>query len=120
MQHFEGGKTQSEMRSVIRKERKYELAFEGLRFFDIRRWGIAHQVMNGTSYGRPKILGRPNWLEAAPEIDAWGTPDYSNVPNKDELRVLETRIFHENKHYLFPIPFQELEVNQQLTQNPNW
>ena len=32
----------------------------------------------------------------------------------DELRVLETRIFRENKHYLFPIPFQELEVNKQL------
>lgn len=115
-----GGKTQTELRSVIRKERKYELALEGLRFFDIRRWGIAHQVMNGPSYGRPKISGRPNWLEEPPEIDEWGTPDYSHVPNRNELRVLETRIFHENKHYLFPIPFQELEVNPQLTQNPNW
>src|SRR5690606_15912546 len=109
-----------EMRSIVRKERKYELALEGFRFFDIRRWSIAEQVMNGPSYGRPKISGRPNWLEEPPVIDEWGTPDYSNVSNKSELRTLETRIFNGNKHTLFPIPFQEMEVNGALEQNPNW
>ena len=117
---IENGKTPAEMRSIVRKERKSELALEGFRFFDIRRWGIAEEVMNGPSYGRPKISGRPNWLEQAPQIDEWGTPDYSNVSNKDELRTLETRIFDADKHSVFPIPFQELEVNQALEQNPNW
>lgn len=115
-----GGKSQVEMRSVIRKERKYELALEGLRFFDIRRWGIAEQVMNASSYGRPRISGTPNWPLEAPEIDEWGTPDYSNVSNKDDLRVLETRVFDKDRHTLFPIPFRELEVNPNLEQNPNW
>ncbi|HLU90697.1 MAG TPA: RagB/SusD family nutrient uptake outer membrane protein [Cyclobacteriaceae bacterium] len=117
---IEAGKTQEQMRAVVRKERKYELALEGLRFFDIRRWGIAEDVMQDNSYGRPKIPGTLNWLLEAPQIDQWGTPDYSNVSNKGDLRVLETRIFNENKHYLFPIPFQELEVNPNLQQNPNW
>ena len=31
--------------NAIRKERRYELAFEGLRWGDIRRWGIAEQVL---------------------------------------------------------------------------
>ncbi len=114
------GKSQAEMRSVIRKERKYELALEGLRFFDIRRWGIAEEVMNGPSYGRPRISGTPNWPAQAPRIDEWGTPDYSNVPNRNEFRVLETRVYQAGKHGVFPIPLQELEVNSNLQQNPNY
>ena len=35
------GKSQQELRAAIRKERKYELAGEGLRLFDIRRWEMA-------------------------------------------------------------------------------
>jgi len=114
------GKSQEEMRSILRIERKSELALEGLRFFDIRRWGIAESVMPGYSYGRPRVSGTTNWPNEAPKIDEWGTPDYSNVSNKNDLRILETRIFNPDKHYLLPIPIQEMEVNSQLVQNPNW
>ncbi len=41
------GKTQAEMRETIRNERKIELAFEGIYYSDIRRWGIAKDLMNG-------------------------------------------------------------------------
>jgi len=37
---------------ALRKERHHELAFEGLRWGDIRRWGIAEQVL-GKMYGTP-------------------------------------------------------------------
>ncbi len=114
------GKTQAELRSIIRKERKSELALEGLRYFDIRRWGIAERVMQGNSYGRPKVSGTSNWPKEAPEIDEWGNPDYATVSNRNDLRILETRTFSSGKHYYFPIPFQELEVNSRLEQNPNW
>lgn len=40
------GLSQDEMRDVIRHERRIELANEGLYLFDIRRWRIAHEVMN--------------------------------------------------------------------------
>ncbi|MGC4232870.1 MAG: RagB/SusD family nutrient uptake outer membrane protein, partial [Niabella sp.] len=43
--------SQEEMRQFIRRERRVELAFEGLRYFDIRRWGVANTVMNGPVYG---------------------------------------------------------------------
>lgn len=33
------------MRNLIRNERRIELAAEGLRYFDIRRWNIAQSVM---------------------------------------------------------------------------
>jgi hypothetical protein len=32
--------------AALRRERRYELAFEGVRWGDIRRWGIAEQVLN--------------------------------------------------------------------------
>lgn len=34
-------------RELVRNERRVELAFEGLRYFDIKRWKIAKDVMNG-------------------------------------------------------------------------
>ncbi len=34
-------------RELVRKERRFELAFEGFRLFDLHRWKIAEEVMNG-------------------------------------------------------------------------
>lgn len=45
------GQSQDELREIVRHERKVELAFEGLRYFDIRRWEIAPDVMNGPMRG---------------------------------------------------------------------
>lgn len=41
------GLSQMEMRERIRHERRVELALEGLRYFDLRRWGIAEEKLNG-------------------------------------------------------------------------
>jgi len=41
------GKSQAEMRTIIQHERRIELAFEGTYYSDIRRWGIAAQLMEG-------------------------------------------------------------------------
>lgn len=41
------GLSQAEMRERIRHERRVELAIEGIRYFDLRRWGIATQKLNG-------------------------------------------------------------------------
>jgi hypothetical protein len=44
------GKTKVEMRDIIRRERRIELAGEGFYYLDIRRWKTAEQVMNATIY----------------------------------------------------------------------
>jgi hypothetical protein len=41
------GKTKIEMRDIIYHERRVELAFEGIYYSDIRRWGLAKQLVNG-------------------------------------------------------------------------
>ncbi|MEJ7779034.1 MAG: RagB/SusD family nutrient uptake outer membrane protein [Daejeonella sp.] len=55
--------TQNSLRARIRKERRVELCFEEHRFFDIRRWKIANQVMNlpaiGITIEAGKFVRRP-------------------------------------------------------------
>jgi hypothetical protein len=47
MSALPAGLTQDQMRQAIRHERRVEFAMEGLRYFDLRRWGIATQKLNG-------------------------------------------------------------------------
>jgi hypothetical protein len=110
------GLSQAELRSIVHKERLYELAMEGVRLFDIRRWKIAEQIMTGPFYGRiAKGL-----LASAPVIDMNGIAKYDNVPNKADMRVIETRRFNVNRDYLWPIPNIEIVTNPKLTQNPGY
>lgn len=111
------GHSQSEMREIIRRERKIELAMEGLRLQDIRRWKIADQVMPGPLYGRPQ---KPYSYkdQGTPVIRANGMPDYSTY--KDKLSVVEQRVFDTSRDYLWPIPLSELDANKKLVQNPNY
>lgn len=89
----------ADLRKIIRQERRSELAFEGLRHKDIIRWKIADQVLNG-------------WAHGIFTGDAVGT-------DNGFVRV-EERTFDAAKHYLWPIPQSERDLNKNLTQNPQW
>ncbi|MDR1938312.1 MAG: RagB/SusD family nutrient uptake outer membrane protein [Tannerellaceae bacterium] len=109
-------KDQTALREAVRKERSYEFGGEGLRLFDIIRWGYSETVMNNTVLGKiPRGM-----IAAPPAIDERGIPDYSNVPNRSQMRVIEIRTFDKNKNYLWPIPFNEIQTNKELVQNPNY
>ena len=51
MPPYPAGLSKAEMRERIRKERRIELAFEGLRYFDLKRWHIAGEVLNNVTDG---------------------------------------------------------------------
>lgn len=51
MPAYPAGLTKEAMRLRIRHERRIELAFEGLRYFDLKRWRIAKEVMNNVKDG---------------------------------------------------------------------
>ncbi len=119
---------QSELRKVIRRERKVELANEGLRLFDIRRWRIAEKVMNTTLFGSPangwnKIGGV---LGFVPSIDDDGFIDYAGAPSQLrnvagnlDYREVEVRIFNPGRDYLWAIPQAEIDASGgTVTQNP--
>jgi starch-binding outer membrane protein, SusD/RagB family len=108
-------KSQSEMRTIIRQERKVELAMEGLRFFDIRRWKIAPTVMQGPLYGRPK---RDYLAVYVPTFDQNGMPVYDKYA--DKLKVFDQRTFNSQRDYYWPIPQKELDINDKIIQNPGY
>ena len=94
------GLTQSETRDAIRHERFVELAFEGHRFWDVRRWMQATTVFNSPLKGVEITQSAP------------GTFDYSLID-------VENRVF-EPKMYFYPIPQQELLKMPEWKQNPLW
>lgn len=53
--------TKEKLREVIRNERRIELAGEGQRYFDIRRWNIAANVMKTTKDIANVIVQERNW-----------------------------------------------------------
>ena len=121
---------QGELRQILRRERKIELANEGFRLFDIRRWRIAEKLMNTVLLGSPangfsKIGGE---LGFVPNIDIDGFIDYSGAPSQPRVelgnldyRELEQRIFDAGRDYLWPIPQAEIDASNGLvTQNPGY
>ncbi len=121
---------QGELRKILRRERKIELADEGFRLFDIRRWRIAEKLMNTILIGSPangfsKIGGELNFV---PEIDDDGFVSYEGAPSQPRVemgnwdyREVETRIFDPGRDYLWPIPQAEIDATDGLvTQNPGY
>lgn len=51
LQPIGAGLSKEAMRAAIRRERRLELAFEGLRYFDLKRWRIAEEVLNNVKDG---------------------------------------------------------------------
>lgn len=93
-------KSQSELLEIIRNERMVELAFEGHRFFDIRRYDIASEVMNGAPLGM-----------------TYEASNGSLVTVKDDSFV---RFFNSKRDFLWPIPQKDLDLNPNLKNNPGW
>lgn len=90
--------SQSDLRTIIRRERRCELALEGLRVFDIRRWKTAQTTLNGYVHGAH-----------------FGDPSVDN----GYIRVAQRR-FDPTRHYLWPVPLIEQSLDGNLGQNPGW
>jgi hypothetical protein len=111
---------------IIRRERKVELANEGFRLFDIRRWRIAEKVMPVPMYGRPLNIATQT---AIPTIDDDGFVSYEGIGNQyflnSDARWLNAfRTFNPARDYLFPIPQEEIDTytryGVELKQNPGY
>jgi hypothetical protein len=98
---YPGPWNQATARQNVRIERRLELAMEGQRFFDLRRWGIADVMLNA-------------YLN--------GTGGGAEKTRRTHLASAET---FASKHFLFPIPDLQIQLstvggNSTLTQNPGW
>jgi hypothetical protein len=110
------GMSQEDLRGIVRYERTIELADEGFRLFDIKRWKYAEHVLPGNVYGRRT---KAHWYDSVtPQIDQYG---HANYPNADALfKIISVNTFDPAKNYLWPIPQKEIDVNKNLEQNPGY
>lgn len=94
---FNAALTQDEWRTIIRQERRSELAFEGLHIFDIRRWKTAEQVLNQPVKGINVSTGQ--------------------FPTDDDGFIIVADRLFQTRHYLWPIPQVEIDQNPNLLPN---
>ena len=113
--HRENYNTKDELMELVKNERRIELANEGLRFFDMIRWKDAEKVPAQTGVG---LSGET--YGAYMRLDGVGANDRTVLIDGVPRRYVETRFFDASKHYLLPIPQSEIDLNPNLTQNPNW
>lgn len=97
------------MRDEIRAERTVELALEGFRVDDLKRWKTAETEMPQNLRGIP-MTGwfATNWTNQTRPLDADGS-----------IILYDGRVWAE-KNYLYPIPSDELQLNPELGQNKGW
>lgn len=89
---------------LLRKERICELAFEGFRYWDLRRWRLAGEVIDGKQAHGTKITKKDD-----------DTYTYEQVSCDDNIN----RFFPE-RYYLLPIPVDELQNNPLCENNAPW
>lgn len=94
---------QALLRDAIRRESRIELATEGQRYFDVRRWMIAEEPA-----GKGKQGG-----------DFSGMNMNGDVNTFYQRTVIQNRVF-QTKQYLQPIPDGEILKSKTLVQNPGW
>ncbi|QEH42086.1 RagB/SusD family nutrient uptake outer membrane protein [Chitinophaga sp. XS-30] len=106
-----------DIETELRRERRIELAFEGMRLFDIYRWKEGERMGLPVTGPRASIviqeLGQNPY--AANGLDANGDIIYEKSVNEGGGRN-----FDPAKHYLWPVPNGERIKNPNLGQNPNW
>ncbi|GEP98881.1 RagB/SusD family nutrient uptake outer membrane protein [Chitinophaga cymbidii] len=88
------------LRAIIHRERLIELAFEGHRFWDLRRWKEAAVELNTPVTGWDRTQSEPG--------------DYYRVVNLHNQKFIAPR------DYLWPIREYSISVNPALVQNPGW
>lgn len=96
MPGFPTGLSNDEFTEKYRRERMVELAFEGHRFWDVRRW-----------------------KDGASQRSIFEMQITKNGDRYTYNRVPKSR-YWDDKMYLFPIPDSEIRKNPNLTQNPGW
>jgi hypothetical protein len=116
---------QTELRAIVRRERKIELAGEGLRVFDIRRWNIAEKVMNGILFG--KAMNKAIYYSLPkPALDENSSPDYTSFTSLlsvvGNFKIMDNPRVFKSHNLLWPIPQAELDVNKNpgFKQNPGY
>lgn len=90
------------LRPILRNERRVELGMEGIRYWDLLRWGIADQALNGYIFGAP--------FPGSERVSK--TPD--GTLDKYGRWYVNSRAFRKGQDEKWPIPQSEQDINPNL------
>lgn len=96
----------------VYRERATELAFEGFRFFDLRRWNLIdkypYNIKTALKFDRGVSSGAYDY----------DTPQNNKVKNLREEVVVERK--YTSRNYWFPLPTNDVYLYEGFQQNPGW
>jgi len=123
------GMDKNQMRVAIRLERQIELAFEGKRYWDLRRWRLFETKLNGTRrHGltislkiSPSAWNSLKSSMSSEELENYLNQHYTDVFS-DKVKVVDTQfdINWKPEYYFFAIPSSQLQLNSNLEQTMGW
>jgi hypothetical protein len=97
----------------IRRERRVELAFEGFRYDDLIRWKEGKQLSE-------PVIGLKFNADDITNADKFVIGQHIQLDQDGYILSPNTYAFDESKNYYFPVPLDELSLNQNLKQTPGW
>ncbi|HEY4208275.1 MAG TPA: RagB/SusD family nutrient uptake outer membrane protein [Puia sp.] len=124
----------------IRRERRIELVMESFRWNDLMRWkegSVLSKQFKGMYFPGPgtydlDLNGKPDvciytgtkppaqngvvYLKLGSDVDLENDQAGGNIVVNRKI----VKHWQENRDYLFPVPLQEILLNANITQNPNW
>lgn len=100
-----------DMRTEIRRERTVEFYDENFRIDDLKRWKTAEEEM-------PMNLTGVKWRGT--EYETKWSDASSKTMDAEGCIIYEQGRVWEEKHYLYPLPIDQLKLNPNLKQNPGW
>lgn len=142
--------SQAALRKIIRMERRMEFPFENMRYRDLLRWRIAEKSHNKSMYYLPRAWsGSADWngltgsesnielpadfltllknwdegnfpIGGVPAIDEDGLPNLAPMEAAGYITTFYKMSFDPKKNYLWPIPANDILVNDKLTQNDGY
>ena len=98
-----------DMRTELRRERTIELFNEGFRLDDLKRWKTAETEMPMDLCG----------ITLTGEFARTWTQNTLPLNDKSQV-VYESGRQFQTKHYLYPLPADQVQLNPNLGQNPGW
>jgi len=103
--------SQNAFRDEYRRERAVELAFEGHRFLDLRRW----LLLTERPYTYKMAI---EFDRAMPHAEVYADPKNAKV-NNFRLRIISERQLGQ-RHYWFPFIIRDVNLYAEFPQNPGW
>jgi len=106
--------------SELRRERAVELAYEGKRFNDLRRWHLLtkypYNLKTGISFDRD--IPETNNTNPTNKFLDKNVPQNNKINNLKEYVVWER--FYSEKHYWLPLKRVDASMYLEFSQNPGW